>query len=229
MTESQQQMEVRGVKLVRKDQDGKEFVPEIVLWNPVRKRNEKCEVCTSLAHPDFVNAVARLRAHMVILWNADTWGNFEQSDLVEEFEARGFSLKGGGDEIRVTVKGHRKTLYAGAMTANATILLNQDMDKEGAYPLCDDLQLKIKRISLEALLYYYDNKVYEDPQLSLTLPDPPDNDKKKVTRAQVADPIGKVAAEIVAGVNGAKDSKKGKGSKKKVPQSAEHKNGIADE
>lgn len=211
--------------MVRKDQEGKEFIPEIKIWNPVVKRCDSCDTCSHLAHQDFVKAVARLADHMVILWNADKPDNFEQSEFTEEFEARGFSLKGGGDEVKVTIKGHRKTTFAGAMTANSTLRLEQDMDAEGSYPFIDDLQVKIKRISMEALLYYYDQKAYEDAQLSLSLPDPEEKPKKP-TKAQILPPV--TPESIVGSIVNEANGKKGTGGKKRVPQSSKHPSGEAE-
>jgi hypothetical protein len=234
MTDNQAQMEVRSVKLKRHDKDGKEFTPEILLWNPVQGRNDKADNCKHLCHADFIKAVARLASHLAALSNAVPASDFENSDLIEEFEARGFSLAGRDEELRVTVKGHRKTTYAGAITFNATILLNQDMDSEGSYPYCDDLQVKIKRISAEALLYYYDNKAYEDSQLSLSLPDP----AEKVTKAKIAEPAKTMEAAVGAVAesynkdlqNGTPPvSKPGRGGKKRTAQTAQNKSGIIED
>src|SRR5579859_6532042 len=96
MTQAQSEFEVKSVKLVRKDQEGKEFTPEIVLWDPVLKRNDTVNNCQNLAHPDFIKAVARLADHMVILWDAADPDDFEDNEAVEDFEARGYSIKGGG-------------------------------------------------------------------------------------------------------------------------------------
>lgn len=225
-------MEVRAVKLKKKDSEGKEFTPEIVLWDPVRKRNEKFENCSNLVHKDFLAAVARLADHMVILWNADIPDNFEQSEFVKEFEARGYSLSGRDEELKITLKGHRLTTYAGAMTSNATIFLEQDMDQDGAYAFCDDLREKVKVIELETLAYCFDGRCYENPQLSLSAPGmEPQDPKKKVTKAKIAEPITSesVVKEIVDQANGKGKDKPGKGGgKKKVAQSAQHPSGEAE-
>jgi hypothetical protein len=222
MTKEQEQYEVRSVKLKKKDKD--EFTPEIVLWDPVRKRNEKFENCSNLVHKDFLKAVTRLADHMVILWNADAVDNFERSEVTQQFEARGYSLSGRDEELKITLKGHRLTAFAGAMTSNATILLDQDMDEEGAYPYCQDLQGKIKVIESEVLAYCFEGRCYENPQLSLNMPEPEDP-KNKVTKAKIAEPTTpeSVVKDIVDAANG-----KGKGGRKKVPQSQQHPSGEAE-
>lgn len=237
MTEQQAQFEVKSVKLIRKDKDGKEFTPEIVLWDPVLKRNDTFDNCQNLAHQDFIKAISRLADHMVILWDADEPDNFERSELVEKFEARGYSIKGGGDETRITIKGHRKTRFAGAITANATIYLEQDMDDPDSYAFADDLKEKIKRINIEVLAYVFDKKTYENPQLSLSLPDP----DEKITKAKVAPHVDmdpsmnspeSIAANIVAETNAKIDAAAGKGKPgrpRKVPQSAKHPSGEVHE
>lgn len=231
MTEQQAQFEVKSVKLIRKDKEGKEFTPEIVLWDPVLKRNDTFDNCQNLAHQDFIKAISRLADHMVILWDADEPDNFERSDLVEKFEARGYSIKGGGDETRITIKGHRKTKFAGAITANATIYLEQDMDDPDSYTFADDLKEKIKRINIEVLAYVFDKKAYEDPQLSLSLPDP----DEKITKAKIAPPATpeSIVKDIVDTTNGTPPVTREKGQrgrpKKRVPQSSENPSGIIEE
>jgi hypothetical protein len=157
---------------------------------------------------------------------------------VDDFEARGYSIKGGGDELKLTIKGHRKTTFANAITANATIYLDQDMDEEGAYPFCDDLKEKIKRINIEVLAYVFDSKAYENPQQSLNFPEP----DEKITKAMIAPHVDadpsmnspeSVVAHLVAETNakiGANGKEKGKpGRPRKVPQSSKHPSGEVHE
>jgi hypothetical protein len=227
MTKEQEQYEVRSVKLKKKDKD--EFTPEIVLWDPVRKRNEKFENCSNLGHKDFLKAVTRLADHMVILWNADSVDNFERSEKVQEFEARGYSKSGRDEELKITLKGHRLTTFAGAMTSNATILLDQDMDEDGAYPFCQDLQGKIKVIEAEVLAYCFEGRCYENPQLSLNMPDPEEKPKKP-TKAQILPPVTpeSIVGSIVNEANGKKGTG-GKGNKKRTAQTPENKSGIIED
>jgi hypothetical protein len=207
-------MEVRSVKLKKKDDN--EFTPEIVLWDPVRKRNEKFENCSNLVHKDFLKAVTRLADHMVILWNADIADNFERSELVKEFEARGYILSGRDEELKTTLKGHRLTTFAGAMTSNATIFLDQDMDETGAYPFCEDLKGKIKVIEAEVLAYCFEGRCYENPQLSLNAPG---MEVPKVTRAQIAAAVSpeSIVKDLVDTVNGTPPKSREPKKSKKTP------------
>lgn len=232
MTEAQSQMEVRSVKLKKKDSEGKEFTPEIVLWDPVRKRNEKFENCSNSVHKDFLKAVSRLAGHMVVLWDADVEDNFERSEFESSFEARGYSIAGREDETRVTIKGHRKTKFAGAITANPTILYNQDMDKDGAYSFIDDLKVKIKAIETETLAYCFDGRAFENPQLSMDMPE-----GEKVTKAKIATHVDadpsmsspeQVAAAIVKETNAGKDIAEAGKKRKRVAQTASNKSGIVE-
>lgn len=216
-------MEVRSVKLKKKDDN--EFTPEIVLWDPVRKRNEKFENCSNLVHKDFLKAVTRLADHMVMLWNADVPDNFERSEVVKEFEARGYSLSGRDEELKITLKGHRVTTFAGAMTSNATIFLDQDMDEPGAYPFCEDLKGKVKVIEAEVLAYCFEGRCYENPQLSLGAPGM--EPTGKITTAKIATSLKGAIDGVVDDLNAEIEGKKGKG--KRVPQSPKHKSGIAEE
>jgi hypothetical protein len=226
MTENQSQLEIRAVKLKRKGDEG--FIPEIIVHDPEAKLNRTYSDCENLCHSDFTKAVSRLNHHIAVLTDKITTDRFEDDkDIDEIMVARGFSYSGAEMELRVTLKGYQKTSRGGTFQINTPVVYMETEDEDKQYYFIDDLKEKLKRIALEARLYIFSGKKFEDPQLSLTLPDPPD-DKKKVTNAKIADPIGKVAAEIVAGVNGAKDSKK-KGGKKRVAQTPENKSGEAEE
>lgn len=238
MTEAQSKMEVRGVKLRVKnkrddepDEEKRAFVPEIVLHDPVLKCTRPYQDCQNLCHPDFVKAVLRLNGHLAVLTDIITEDDFERSETVTDFvRARGYSLSGAFDELRITLKGHRKTIRGGAVILNAPAThLNED--GENPYNLLSDLLSKIKVIEKEALAYCFEGRQYVDPQLSLSLPDP----DEKITKVKIAPHVDMdpsmnspeaVAAAIVAEANKGKD---GKPKKTRVPQSPKHKDGIAHE
>jgi hypothetical protein len=236
MTEDQSKMEVRAVKLRVKnkrddepDEEKRAFVPEIVLHDPVLKCTRPYEDCQNLCHGDFVKAVLRLNHHLAVLSDIIKEDDFEKSETVDSYvKARGYSLSGAFDELRVTLKGHRKTIRGGAVIINTpATYLNEE--SENPYNLLSDLLAKIRVIEKEALAYCFEQRQYVDPQLSLTLPDPPDEKKKKVTKAQVlpAKTMEDAVGNVVDTLNGEIEGKKGKG--KRVPQSPKHKSGIAEE
>jgi hypothetical protein len=216
--------EVRAVK-IKMDKKTEKFKPEIVLRNKVVNCDENFTECNNYCTDAFVKAVLSLNGHMAIHLD-----RIEEEDIKtikwndETFKARGFSLSGAEKELRVCLKGHFISTRCGAVPVNLNNIyldpeMNEDDDKE-PYTHLKDLNKQIKLIQEKALAYCFEKDYWEDSQLSLNLPD-----GDKVTRAQVADPIGKVAAEIVAGVNGAKDSKKKEG-KKRVAQTAANRSGI---
>jgi hypothetical protein len=225
MTENQSQLEIRAVKLKRKGDEG--FIPEIIVHDPEAKLNRTYSDCENLCHSDFTKAVSRLNHHIAVLTDKITTDRFEDDkDIDEIMVARGFSYSGAEMELRVTLNGYQKTSRGGTFQINTPVVYMETEDEDKQYYFIDDLKEKLKRIALEARLYIFSGKRFEDPQLSLTLADPPDDGKKKVTKAKIADPIGKVAAEIVEEANNGKDKK---GRNKRVAQTAENKSGIADE
>jgi len=230
-------MEVRGVKLRVKnkrddepDEEKRAFVPEIVLHDPVLKCTRPYQDCQNLCHPDFVKAVLRLNHHLAVLTDIIPEEEFEESPKVNEYvRARGYSLAGNFDELRITLKGHRKTIRGGAVILNAPAThLNED--GENPYNLLSDLLAKIKVIESEALRYCFEARQYVDPQQSL-FPDPDEPVTTLVIAPHVdLDPSMNspeaVAAAIVAETNKGKD---GKPKKTRVPQSPKHKSGIIEE
>jgi hypothetical protein len=237
MTEAQAKMEVRGVKLRVKnkrddepDEEKQAFVPEIVLHDPILKCTRPYQDCENLCHPDFVKAVLRLNGHLAVLTDIISEDDFERSETVTEYvKARGYSLAGGFDELRITLKGHRKTIRGGAVILNAPAThLNED--GENPYNLLSDLLAKIKVIESEALRYCFEGRQYVDPQQSL-FPDP----DEKVTSLQIAPHVDadpsvsspeQVAAAIVLETNAGKDIAEAGKKKKRVAQTAANKSGI---
>lgn len=231
MTENQKNAIIRSVKLKRKGDEG--YTPEIIVHDAEMKLDKKYDNCENLCHADFVKAVKRLNHHIAVLTDKIGHGDFEDNEEIDEIMvARGYSLSGAEDELRITLKGYQKTKRGGVFQINTPVLyLQQDEDDDNAYYLLDDLKEKIKRIEMEARLYIFEAKKFEDPQLSLNLPDGDD----KVTKAQIAPHIDKdpaynspesIAAAIVAETNAGKPKEK---RKKRVPQSASNKSGIVEE
>jgi hypothetical protein len=237
MTEAQAKMEVRGVKLRVKnkrddepDEEKRAFVPEIVLHDPILKCTRPYQDCENLCHPDFVKAVLRLNGHLAVLTDIISEDDFERSETVTKYvKARGYSLAGAFDELRITLKGHRKTVRGGAVILNAPAThLNED--GENPYNLLSDLLAKIKVIESEALRYCFEGRQYVDPQQSL-FPDP----DEAVTKLQIAphvdadpsmnSPEGVVAA-IVKETNLGKEIEKTAKKRGRTAQTASNPSGI---
>ena len=220
MTEQQTQMEVRAVKLKRKGDEG--FIPEIIVHDPELKLNRTYSDCENLCHADFTKAVGRLNHHIAILIDKIPNDKFEDDEKVDEIMvARGFSLSGNEDELRVTLKGYQKTSRGGAFQINTPVVYLQTKDENKAYYFIDDLKEKLKRIAMEARLYIFSAKKFEDPQLSLNMPGDP------ITKAKIVEPVTpeSIVGDIVNTVNGTPPVSREK--KKRVPQSAQHKDGQA--
>lgn len=218
MTESKKG-QLRAIKLKRKGDEG--YIPEITLHDPELKADKFVQNCENLCHNDLVKAISRLNHHLAVRCDQIESSEFECSDMVDEFIiARGYSLSGADDELRIVIKGHRKIKDGGAFSFNAPVIwLNQE-DEEKQYIFLDDLKEKLKRIEAEAMAYLFEGKKYEDPQLSLNMPD------GKVTKAQIADPA--TPEEIVDDiVRTANKGKKDEPKKRRVPQSSKHKDGLA--
>lgn len=238
MTDNQKAIQIRAVKLKRKGDEG--YIPEITVHDSEMKLDKTYGNCENLCHADFTKAVKRLNHHIAVLTDKITADDFEDSEEIDEIMvARGYSLSGAEDELRITLKGYQKTKRGGTFQINTPVLyLEQDDDDENCYLLLDDLKEKIKRIEMEARLYIFEAKKFEDPQLSLNMPD----GDEKITRAKIAvdadlDPElnspESIAAHIVAETNSKIDAngkEKGKpGRPRKVPQSSKHPSGEVHE
>jgi hypothetical protein len=230
MTEAQQNISIRSVKLKRKGDEG--FIPEITVHDPEMKLDKTYANCENLCHSEFTKAVKRLNHHIAVLTDKITVDNFENDTEIDEIIiARGYSLSGAETELRITLKGYQKTRRGGTFQINTPVLYLEQEDEDKAYFLVDDLKEKVKRIELEARQYIFEGKCYEDPQLSLNMPDVPDS-IKKVTKAQVLPPAPPTTMEgavgnVVDQMNG-EIGKGKKGTKKKVPQSQQHPSGEAE-
>jgi hypothetical protein len=231
MTDNQKAIQIRAVKLKRKGDEG--HIPEITVHDAEMKLDKTYANCENLCHSDFTKAVKRLNHHIAVLTDKITTDEFEDSEEIDEIiVARGYSLSGAEDELRITLKGYQKTKRGGTFQINTPVLyLEQDDDDDNCYLLLDDLKEKIKRIEMEARLYIFEGKRFEDPQLSLNLPD----SDEKVTKAVIAPHVDldpsmnspeAVAAAFVAEANKGKD---GKPKKTRVPQSPKHKSGVIEE
>lgn len=232
MTEGQKSVQIRAVKLKRKGDEG--YIPEITVHDAEMKLDKTYANCENLCHADFVKAVKRLNHHIAVLTDKITTDDFENSEEIDEIMvARGYSLSGSEDELRITLKGYQKTKRGGTFQINTPVLyMEQDDDDENVYLLLDDLKEKIKRIEMESRLYIFEGKKYEDPQLSLDMPDP----DEKITKAKIAPHVDldpsmnspeSIVANIVAETNSKIDAnQKGKsGRPRKVPQSSKHPSG----
>lgn len=235
MTKEQEGLTVRAVKLKRKGDEG--FIPEIIVHDPELKLNRTYSDCENIAHSDFTKAVGRLNHHIAILTDKITADHFEDDPEIDEIMfARGFSYSGAESELRVVLKGYQKTSRGGTFQINTPVVYMETEDEAKQYYFIDDLKEKLKRISLEAKLYIFDAKMYEDPQLSLSLPDPEDDGKKKkITKAKIAPHVAadpsvsspeQVAAAIVRETNAGKDIAEAGKKKKRVAQTAANKSGI---
>lgn len=230
MTEQQSQVEIRAVKLKRKGDEG--YVPEIVVHDPELKLNRTYSDCENLCHSDFSKAVGRLNHHIAILTDKIENDKFENDSNIDEIMvARGFSYSGAENELRVTLKGYQKTSRGGVFQINTPVVYLETKDEDKAYFFIDDLKEKLKRISLEARLYIFEAKKYEDPQLSLSLPDP----DEKITKVKIAEPVTpeSIVKDIVDTTNGTPPVTREKVQrgrpKKRVPQSSENPSEIVEE
>lgn len=167
--------EVRAVK-IKMDKKTERFKPEIVLRNKAVNCEENFTDCSNFCSNDFVKAVLSLNGHMAI--HIDRVEEEEFSSIKwdnETFKARGFSLSGAENELRVCLKGHIVTKRCGAIGQNANnIYLNEQVnedDEKEPYEHLEDLVKKIKRIQEKALAYCFEKDYFEDPQLSLNLPE----------------------------------------------------------
>lgn len=236
MTESQSNIEIRAVKLKRKGEDG--YIPEITVHDAELKLDKTYGNCENLCHNDFTKSVKRLNHHIAVLTDKIGNDNFENSEEIDEIMvARGYSISGNEDELRITLKGYQKTKRGGVFQINTPILYLETEDEDKQYYFIEDLKEKIKRIELEARLYIFQGKKFEDPQLSLNMPESPAKEKGP-TKAVIAPPVHldpsmnspeSIAAAIVKENN---DKIEANGEKKKagrprklVPQSAQHPSG----
>jgi hypothetical protein len=219
MTEQQSTIEIRAVKLKRKGDEG--FTPEIIVHDPELKLNRTYSDCENIAHADFTRAVARLNHHIAILTDKTEPVEFESNEEIDEIMfARGFSYSGAENELRVTLKGYQKTSRGGVFQINTPVVYLETEDDDKKYYFIDDLKEKLKRISLEARLYIFQGKRFEDPQLSLNMPD-----GDKVTKAKIATSIVGAIAGVVDDLNGEIEKGKGTPGRKKKPQTADNKKG----
>ena len=231
MTEGQKSIQIRAVKLKRKGDEG--YIPEITVHDAEMKLDKTYANCENLCHADFVKSVKRLNHHIAVLTDKITTDDFENNEKIDEIMvARSYSLSGSEDELRIILKGYQKTKRGGTFQINTPVLyLEQDEDDDNTYLLLDDLKEKIKRIEMESRLYIFEGKQFEDPQLSLSLPDPPE----KVTRAKIAAPVTpeSIVKDLVDTTNGTPPVTREKGKpgrpKKRVPQSSENPSGIVEQ
>lgn len=227
MTEQQSSLEIRAVKLKRKGDEG--YVPEIVVHDPELKLNRTYSDCENLCHADFTKAVGRLNYHIAFMIDKIESDDFETLDISEIIVARGFSLSGNEDELRVTLKGYQKTKRGGTFQINTPVTYLETEDENKAYFFIDDLKEKLKKIALQARKYIFEGKKAEDPQLSLDMPD-----GEKVTKARIAEPVTpeSIVKDLMDTTNGTPPVNRERGQRgrpRKVPQSSRHPSGEVHE
>ena len=124
--------EVRAVK-ISMDKKTEKFKPvEIVLRNKIINCDENFKECSNYCSDGFTKAVLSLNAHLAIHIDRLDDNDIDTIDWDDEiFRARGFSLSGAEDELRVCLKGHVITKRCGAVGQNANnIYLNQEANED---------------------------------------------------------------------------------------------------
>ena len=131
MTDGQSKITIRAVKLKRKGDEG--FIPEITVHDTDMKLDKTYANCENLCHSDFTKAVKRLNNHIAVLTDRLTTDDFEMKEEIDEIiVARGYSLSGAENELRVTLKGYYKTTRGRTYQINILEYLDVD-DEEKEY------------------------------------------------------------------------------------------------
>lgn len=213
-----EQYEVRAVKIV-KDKKNDRFNPVITLHDKKLKCNQSWADCSGFCSDEFVADVLRLGAHMAVLLDRipeEEFKTIKKDD--ERFNARGYSLSGAEDELRVCLKGHVKLRRVTPVQENVNnVYLNKkvsETDEDNGYPFLGDLDKQIKRIEDRVLSYCFLNDQWKDPQLSLDIPEA----VQGVTNLKVVEAVTpeSIVKDLVDSANA-----------KPLPQSAERPDGRA--
>lgn len=185
-------------------------------------------------HQDLKDAFIGLYIHFAILSDYLTVKQVKDirtfdSDLIEPFTVSCVHQGGAEDESYIILTGSKITASGRAVTINTPILKIQEEEEKG-YKYLPELLERIKQVEKE-VREYLQGKHAPETQQSLSFPDQ-DEKKNKVTHARVATPesiVGDLVGEVNAGIkdNGEKKGKAGR--PRKVPQTAQHRNGEISE
>lgn len=127
---------------------------------------------TAKPHEDFVNSLLGLKIHLAILTDYVKPKQVKKiteydSELVEEFNVTGFSVKGKSEEEEgVVITGYKITPSGQIVTLN-TPFTRFNAEEDVAYKYMDHLQERIDVCISEALAYIRGEKKAPEPQQEL--------------------------------------------------------------
>lgn len=129
-------------------------------------------------HPDLKNCFKALCIHLGILCDYISFGQVKKIDnydpkLVEKFNVSGISIKGGDDDAKIVLTGHKLNKSGKAIILN-TPYTRVDEDEETGYKFIDNL-VTLKDNLIREVQLYLGGKRGEEPQGSLDFPEDTDN------------------------------------------------------
>lgn len=132
------------------------------------ERRHKGVECDQLVHQDAINAIAKLKIHLVKLCDLhegknlaidsddETVINFNPEEHLKNFEVGSFSISGSDENEGVCISGHKELKSGKVINFTTPFTMYQDEDDE--YEYGDELALSIQSCIYEAEQYFFHGK-----------------------------------------------------------------------
>lgn len=188
--------------------------------------------CSAFVHEDLIDAMAGLDVHLALMTGQLNHGDIAEIEtppeiLTKDFHAKSYSVSGADNTRRLTISGNRVLFDKKVFNFNTPSYLLEENEKT-RYRQMDDVIKKIDRINKEVFGFMDGTKRGDDPQGNLFAktnkkeapPLPSENitadEKKKITKLQIAEPNGQAIPGSVDKEWSAREYMKEMGDEKKV-------------